>query len=113
MSGFTPSDPPPNASPESLRMTLRLRCSDMVLLQRSGGGLIESIAPRRTRGPGLPGPLVLNCVSRSGADLEPGEPGHGESGILQHLADHELVVARVVLLEQGDLLEEGTDAALD
>ena len=40
------------------------------------------------------------------ADLEAGEARHGESGVLGDLGDGLLVVLRVVLVEQRDLLEE-------
>src|SRR5690606_2889435 len=46
------------------------------------------------------------------ADLEPGEVGDGDTGILRDLAHGLLVVLRIVLLEQRDLLEEGRHAAL-
>ena len=46
-------------------------------------------------------------------NLEASEAAHGESGIRQHLADGLLVVLGVVLVEQGDLLVEGSDASLN
>src|SRR5665647_2323217 len=48
-----------------------------------------------------------------GADLEPGEAGHSQSGVGKNLADGQFVVLGVVLLEQGHLLEERVDPALD
>src|SRR5690606_38417525 len=47
------------------------------------------------------------------SDLEAGETGDGDPRILKHLRDTQLVVFRVVLLEQGHLLEERAQAPLD
>src|SRR6185312_1453052 len=55
------------------------------------------------------------CVCRlcSGADLETNELAHGETGIRQHLGHGELVVFRVVLLQQSNLLHERGETPLD
>src|SRR5690606_11800855 len=47
------------------------------------------------------------------ADLEPGEVGDGDTGVLRDLVHGQLVVLGVVLLEQRDLLEERGHATLD
>src|SRR3954470_21979903 len=52
-------------------------------------------------------------MSLLGADLEPGEAGDGDTRILDHLADAQLVVLGVILLEQCDLLEVRTETTLD
>jgi hypothetical protein len=47
------------------------------------------------------------------ADLEPGEAGDGQARVSENLADGQLVVLGVVLLEQCDLLEVGLDTTLN
>src|SRR5690606_8762366 len=68
---------------------------------------------RASRSVGIAPASLARGSCALGADLEAGEPGHGESGVREDLADRELVVARVVLFEQCDLLEERAKASFD
>src|SRR6478735_4652831 len=93
-SGFTPSAPAPNASPESFSITLRLR-SVIVPILPFGSKLV----PRTKRESGSKNdPDSPSKVLR--ADLEASEVAHREARVGQDLLDLDLVVLRVVLLEQ-------------
>ena len=56
---------------------------------------------------------IRTPLRHSGADLEASEVAHREARVAQHLGDRDLVVLRVRLLEQCDLLEVGAEATLD
>src|SRR6187402_659063 len=118
-SGLTPRAPPPKASPDSFRRTLRRRSvirgssvSAPAVGARSRVPERHEEAPERRTLRGLY-PAAAACRLLLRADLEPGEALDGEAGIRDHLADVQLVVARVILLEQRDLLVERAEAALD
>src|SRR6478735_1156541 len=108
-SGLTPSWPAPNASPESLRRTRRRPV-------RSVMGVVLSsrfkIVPRGHE-EGVRIMTIRTPSTLLRADLEAREVRDGDTGVLRHLGDRELVVLGVVLLEQGDLLDERGDAAFD
>src|SRR5918995_6969841 len=131
-SGFTPSAPPPNASPESFSITLRLRS---VIPDRPSRLVKTTGSPapaqsrfrgrppmRRAAGSGCPSGHGKGSPDRAatrtplqllGADLEASEVAHREARVGEHLGDGQLVVLRVVLLQQCDLLEVRAEAAFD
>src|SRR6478735_2831826 len=107
-SGFTPSWPAPNASPDNFRRTRRRPVASSITwdpLVAFADYRTQAKGPHRLCDAGLP--EVLR------ADLEAGEAGEREPSVLGHLRDGQLVVLRVVLVEQRDLLEERVHATLD
>src|SRR5690349_15250963 len=58
-----------------------------------------------------PGGRTVRC--RSGADLEAGEALDGHAGLVEDLLDRLLAVGDGRLVEEGDLLEEAVEPALD
>src|SRR6476659_6802724 len=114
-SGSTPSLPPPNTSPDSLRTTRRYGCpsswtpeaatSPVSALDpctiTASSSLDVWTSPRQSASPGS-----------AAADLEPGEALHGHAGRVQDGLDVLLAVQHRRLLEQGDVLEEAVDPPL-
>src|SRR5687768_9782543 len=88
--------------------------------RRAGfGGVLPCGAPR---GPGCPSGHGKGSPDRAatrtplqllGADLEASEVAHREARVGEHLGDGQLVVLRVVLLQQCDLLEVRAETAFD
>src|ERR1700712_1316015 len=118
-SGSTPTAPPPNTSPESLRTTRRGRgdagagssiataCSVTIVMRAA----FPSRSAERPYVTGRPGaesrsrpPVPRSCRPLLLADLEPDEPGDLQPGGLGHLLDGLLVVDDRRLLEQHEVL---------
>src|ERR1700754_5138525 len=138
-SGSTPTMPPPNTSPDSLRTTRR---------GLPGGGAVGSSAPHvespatsvirppfvatpwhLVRGASWsvlprppPAPPAVAAPPRLGrgatpgsglADLEADEPRHVDAGLAENLLDALLVVGDRRLLQQHEVLEERVGASVD
>src|SRR5690242_3350358 len=90
-SGLTPREPPPNASPESLRRTRRLGSDNGVplpvveiLAAPEGGTAVHGKGP-----PSRSSRALHTLVLR--ADLEAGEAAHGQARVGEDLRDGDLV----------------------
>ena len=85
------------------------RCA-VILPLRPASVPHERTAPLPGRGAG---PCQRRAVLSGLADLEAGEPLHGQAGLVGDLLDRPLGLGDRRLLEQDEVLEEGVDPALD
>src|SRR4051794_16877285 len=127
-SASTPTLPPPKVSPESLRRTrwYPLPSAGWKAVGADSGGVVSVNASSLVRG-GLSDPAARtngpapggergrsSCAVPSGlADLEAGEPLHGQAGVVGNLLDRALRLGDRRLLEQDEVLVEGVDPTLD
>src|SRR4051794_17869490 len=128
MSASTPTLPPPKVSPESLSSTrwYPLPSAGWKAVGADSGGVVSVnasslarigclILPHERTAP-LPGRERgrSSCAGPSGlADLEAGEPLHGQAGVVGNLLDRALGLGDRRLLEQDEVLVEGVDPTLD
>src|ERR687886_765918 len=109
MSESTPTLPPPKASPDSFSRTR--------LYPAPSAGWNAVGADMGAVGPGAAGPDGDNGVRVCGwlrlADLEAGEPLHGQAGLVDDLLDRALGLGDRRLLEEDEVLVVGVDPTLD
>src|SRR5690606_34987061 len=122
--------PPPNASPESLSRTRRRDAGASLVTVKSSSrawtGSVSTLPQIATTSldarpggcekarPRLCGTGPSGCTASDlRADLEAREAGDRDPRVVGDLLDRQLVVLRVGLVEQDDLLEERVHAALD
>src|SRR6187402_3463651 len=65
------------------------------------------------KAPGIPRAFACGWRLLRLADLEPDEPGHGDTGLVEQRLHGLLVVGHRRLIEQHDVLKETGHAALD
>src|SRR3954462_12184481 len=128
MSASTPTLPPPKVSPESLSSTrwLPLSSAGWKAVGADSGGVVSVNAKplgrnswvdpaARANGPAPEGERgrSLPCDASGLADLEAGEPLHGQAGVVDDLLHRALGLGDRRLLEQDEVLVVGVDPTLD
>src|SRR5437899_4357785 len=77
------------------------------------GGVRGERSPHRTTPPSSMAASIYRSAASGLPDLEPGEPGHRETCLVEDRLDGLLRLLHGRLLDQHDVLEEAVDPTLD